>query len=104
MTTREQVIDRFVLKISRAEATGRKLPGGRRHYDARCREFAGHLFDGEAKGLSGKRLFRYARKKTCGLNPLLWFQLASLMVSLFRLWQEWRTNERWGEVDNQGGS
>ncbi len=73
-----------------------ELGSNRRH----AATFIAHCFDGEEKGLKGRQLYKYARRKTCGFDPWLWITLAGFLVNVFRLWLEWRKEhpKHWGVV------
>lgn len=99
MTDRQDMLEEFDLYLGRLAARGRcELSVVR---DKKLAGFKGHLYDGYyGKGLRGPALYKYARNRTCGFNPLLWIQLLSLLWQIYEFWVEWRNKRETTHVES----
>lgn len=66
----------------------------KRTKNARMEKFIECLFDGYAEGKRGPEIYRYARNKACGLSPLAWIQLLSLLWSIYLHFVEWKNRRQ----------
>lgn len=96
MTDREQTITDFESYLVRCSSRG-DGKAVRVLKEKRSEVMMGHLYDGEQKGLQDRKLWAYARNRTCGFDPTMWLMILGLLFDLFKMWQEWRKpKESWG--------
>lgn len=83
---RQWEVEEFHSYLRRTQVLAGKMPRKNKRVD----KFVECLSDGYANGLRGPALYKFARNESCGLSPLAWLQLLSLLWSIYTHFIEWK--------------